>query len=108
MSGVVTAVEIREHFEEVRRANGHSVPELIDARTATVGFGTRDMLKLADFGKETFGGVQMAPRAVVVRGVIYFGMARLFASMAAQWVRISVFDNLAAAEAWLAAVSVTT
>ena len=107
MSGIVTVDEIRDHFAEVRRAGDHAIPELVDARMATVGFGTRDMMKLADVGQEIFGGVHLAPRAVVVRGVVYFGMARLFASMSAQWVRISVFDNIAAAEAWLAAVSVT-
>jgi hypothetical protein len=107
MTGVVSAADLREHFEIVRRAGHHSIPELIDARTATVGFGTRDMLRLADFGQQTFAGVAMAPRAMVVRGVIYFGMARLFASMTGQWVRISVFDNMAAAEAWLSAVSIT-
>jgi len=105
LSGLVTAAEFREHFAAVREAGEHGVPELVDARAATIAFGKRELLRLAGYGREVFGNVQMAPRAVVMQGS-YFMMAKLFASATSPWVRMSVFDTVPAAEAWLAAASV--
>ena len=102
MSGAITVQEIQEHFARVRDAGIHEHPEMIDARGVdAIDFGARDLLKLADFGRTVFAGATLAPRAFVVEHVVLFGMARLFAAVAAGWVSISVFDDLTLAEAWL-------
>ena len=80
---------------------GAGMRELIDTRGATPVFSARELPKLAEFGQQLFADGRMAPRAVVVSGVVHFGIARLFASLAAPWVKVSVFDDLAAAEAWI-------
>ena len=56
---------------------------------------------LAEFGRQVFKAGEMAPRAFVVQGVVYFGIARLFAGLTSAWVQISVFESKASAEAWL-------
>jgi len=101
LSGPVTIGELREHLAEVHRMEGHRHPEMIDARTATPSFHPTDLTKLASLGRQTFAETKMAPRAVVVNNVIHFGMARVFGAIAANWVSMSVFDEMAAAEAWL-------
>jgi hypothetical protein len=101
ITGKVTADDLRDHLSAVREMEGAGLPELIDSRGATLAFGARDLPKLADHGRRLFANARMAPRAIVVTGVIHFGIARLFASIAAPWVRVSVFDNLAAAESWI-------
>jgi len=81
---------------------GHRHPEMIDARQATPEFTAKDLSKLAATGRELFAESRpLAPRAVVVDSVIYFGMARMFALFVAGWVNLNVFDEMAAAEAWL-------
>ena len=51
--------------------------------------------------KELLGTGDPAPRAIVVKNVVHFGLARLAASMLAGWMRIGVFEDIASAEAWL-------
>ena len=80
---------------------GHRHPEMIDARTATPSFHPSDLTRLATSGRLAFADTTLAPRAVVVDNVIHFGMARVFAALAANWVALSVFDDMATAEAWL-------
>jgi hypothetical protein len=103
ITGVVSMREMREHFTEVYAMGGQKYPELIDSRGVTgLDFGARDLPGLADLGRRLFGEAgYTAPRAVIVTGVMYFGMARLFSSFAAPWVRIAVFEHPAAAEGWL-------
>ena len=103
ISGIVTMQEMRDHFTAVQQMGGQKYPELIDTRGATaIDFSARDLPGLAAFGRRVFADEgYTAPRAVIVTGVMYFGMARLFSSFAAPWVRIAVFDNQPAAEAWL-------
>lgn len=108
MSGRVTIDELREHLTVVHDMNWQRVPELIDVREATTVLSARDLPHLAAFGRRLFGQGYMAPRAVIVSGVMYFGLARLFASIAAPWVRIAVFDTLPPAEGWLDLVSKLT
>lgn len=103
ISGIVTLQEMRDHFKAVQQMGGQKYPELIDTREVTdLDFGARDLPGLAALGRRLFGeSGHTAPRAVIVTGVMYFGMARLFSSFAAPWVRIAVFENRAAAEGWL-------
>lgn len=103
ISGNVTLQEMRDHFTAVQQMGGQKYPELIDTRGTTgLDFSARDLPGLAAFGRRLFAeGVYTAPRAVIVTGVMYFGIARLFSSFAAPWVRIAVFENRPAAEAWL-------
>ena len=104
ISGRVTMDELLLHLTELHESQGAGFRELIDSRGASIGFSARDLPKLAEHGRRLFGGAPMAPRAIVVTGVIHFGMARLFASLAAPWVKMSVFDNMPAAEAWVEAM----
>jgi len=103
ITGTVTMQEMRDHFAAVQQMGGQKYPELIDTRGVTgLDFGARDLPGLAAWGRRLFGEAgYTAPRAVIVTGVMYFGMARLFSSFAAPWVRIAVFENAAAAEGWL-------
>ena len=101
LSGPVTIGELREHLAEVHRTEGHRHPEMIDARTATPSFHPSDLTRLASLGRQVFADLRLAPRAVVVDNIIHFGMARVFAAIAASWVSLTVFDEMAAAEAWL-------
>jgi len=102
LSGPVTIGELREHLAEVQRIEAHRHPEMIDARTASPSFHPTDLTRLATSGREVFADLRLAPRAVVVDNVIHFGMARVFAAIAASWVNLTVFDEITAAEAWLA------
>ena len=102
VSGAVSLDELRDHFVAVREMGAHSRPEIIDAFGVTaLAFGARDLPALAEFGRNVFTSGGLAPRAFVVQGVVYFGIARLFATLASAWVQISVFDSKASAEAWL-------
>ena len=101
ITGDVTFDELRDHLSAVHAMKGAGMRELIDTRGATPAFSARELPKLAEFGQQLFADGRMAPRAVVVSGVIHFGIARLFASLTAPWVKVSVFDDLAAAEAWI-------
>ena len=100
--GYITLDEMREHFTAVQQMGGQKYPELIDSRGVTqLGFSARDLPGLADLGRKLFAEGYTAPRAVIVTGLMYFGMARIFSSFAAPWARIAVFENPAAAEGWL-------
>jgi hypothetical protein len=102
ISGTVSMDDLREHFDVVRGMGAASKPEIIDARHVSgLRFGARDLPKLAEYGREVFAGAEMAPRAFVVEGMVYFGIARLFATLASGWVQISVFDSMTPAESWL-------
>ena len=110
--GVLLALWARDVIVRLTPAN---VPRLADVSINTrvlgfalgltivtaLAFGARDLPGLAEFARQVFRSKQMAPRAFVVTGVVYFGMARLFATVASGWVQISVFDSKASAEAWL-------
>ncbi len=100
--GRVSLDDMREHFTAVHEMGGQKYPELIDSRGVTeLGFTARDLPGLADMGRKLFAEGYTAPRAIIVTGLMYFGMARIFSTFAAPWVRIAVFDNPAAAESWL-------
>jgi hypothetical protein len=102
ISGTVSLEDLREHFQLVRNMGAASRPEIIDARHVIgLRFGARDLPKLAQCGREVFTGAEMAPRAFVVEGMVYFGIARVFASLASGWVQINVFDSMEPAESWL-------
>ena len=102
ISGAVSLDELRNHFVAVKEMGAHNRPEIIDARGVTaLAFSARDLPALAEFGREVFKSGEMAPRAFVVHGVVYFGIARLFATLASSWVQLSVFESKASAEAWL-------
>jgi len=102
ISGQVTLEDLREHFAAVHEIRGGQYRELVDGRAVTgVAFGARDLPKLAEYGRQLFADGPIAPRAIAVTGVIYFGLARLFASFASSWVRISVFEDFSEAQAWI-------
>src|SRR6188508_713050 len=102
ITGAVSLDELRNHFVAVQEMGAHDRPEIIDAYGVTaLAFGARDLPALAEFGRQVFKAGEMAPRAFVVQGVVYFGIARLFAGLTSAWVQISVFESKASAEAWL-------
>lgn len=106
LTGRVSIADLHQHVVAVRRMRAHEYPGLVDARGVhTLTFNRRELLRFAQDLRSTFGNANPAPRAVVVDGLVYFGMARLFASLVAGWIRIGVFDDVATAEAWLATVA---
>ncbi|HXT71999.1 MAG TPA: hypothetical protein VN700_19750 [Vicinamibacterales bacterium] len=104
LSGRISITDLSQHITTVRRLRAHEYPGLVDARGVhTLTFNRRELMRFAQDLRTLFGSASPAPRAVVVDGLVYFGMARLFASLVAGWIRIGVFDDVAAAEEWLAA-----
>lgn len=106
MIGPITFDDIRGHMAAVHAMDGQRHCEVIDTRQATVAFAAKQLPKLASYGRQLFGHGAMAPRTIVVdrKEVVYFGVARLFAALAAPWVTVRVFDNLQAAEAFVNAL----
>lgn len=102
VSGPVTLADVRQHVGDVRREGTHHIPELIDARNAEgAGLSSRDLLAIAHFARRTFDDHSVARRAVVVSDDSSFGVARVFSSFVAGWLRMGVFDDQTAAESWL-------
>ena len=102
MSGQVTGEDMREHFEAVRDLGAGRCLELVDARgVSSLSLIASDLSPLASAGREIFSRDQVAPRAVVVSGVVHFGVGCLFAAAAAPWVQIHMFESLELAETWL-------
>jgi hypothetical protein len=103
ITGRISISDLSQHIATAQQQGAHEYPVLIDARgVETLTFGRRDLVRFAQDVKSTFEGATVAPRAVVVDGLVYFSMARLFAAIAAGWIRIGVFDDLETAEDWLA------
>ena len=104
LTGRISIADLSEHVASACRLSAHEYPGLVDARGVhTLTFGRRDLIRFAQDIRAAFVGATPAPRAVVVDGLVYFGMARLFASLVAGWIRIGVFDDLETAEDWLEA-----
>ena len=103
MRGAITIEELRHYIATLDALDGHRYCELVDARDAAPAFNAKELPGLAEEGKRTFGDRGIAPRAVVVRenDLVLFGLTRIFAALVASWMTIRVFDNLAAAEAYL-------
>ena len=102
ITGRISITDLSEHVATACRLSAHEYPGLVDARgVQTLTFNRRELIRFAQEIRATFGGASPAPRAVVVDGLVYFGMARLFASLVAGWIRIGVFDDLETAENWL-------
>lgn len=102
VTGTVTIKELGRHIATVQQTRAHEHPGLVDARGAhTLTFGTRDLMRFAHHAREMLGATNPAPRAVVVDGLVHFGLARLFASLVAGWMQVGVFECPKAAEAWL-------
>ena len=100
----ITFSDIRAHVETMRRTGYWVYPELVDARDiGRVDFSARDMLSLSHFVRERLGERPVAPCAVVVNSPRSFMLGRVFASLVAGWIRMGIFEDLAAAEDWLAA-----
>ena len=103
LTGRISIADLSQHVATAQRLRAHEYPGLVDARGVhTLTFSRRELIRFAQDIRATFGGASLAPRAVVVDGLVYFGMARLFASLVAGWIRIGVFDDMEAAENWLA------
>lgn len=100
----LTFADIRQHVSAVRRDGTWAFPELVDARDiGRVDFSARDMLGVAHFVRDALGQRPVAPRAVVVDTDRGFMIGRVFSALVAGWIRVGIFEELAAAEDWLAA-----
>jgi hypothetical protein len=103
VTGRVTLADLSQHVMAARRVCAHEYPGLVDARgVQTLAFNRRELIRFAQDIQGTFGESSLAPRAIVVNGLVYFGLARLFASLVAGWTRVGVFDDMETAENWLA------
>jgi hypothetical protein len=109
LTGTVTIADLSQHISTVRRIRAYQYPGLVDARSVhRLTFNGRDLMRFAHQLRDELGTTSPAPRAVVVDGLVHFGMARLFASLVAGWIRVGVFDDLEAAEAWLSGIATAT
>jgi hypothetical protein len=102
IEGVVTFDDIREHVLHVRRSGTHHYPEVIDARAVDgINWSPRDLIRLAHMARTNLGQHEVARRAVVVSSETHFGLARIFSSLVAGWMRVGVFTDSHSADAWL-------
>ena len=105
LSGTVTLTDLSSHLSAVSKLRAHQYPGLVDARGVhTLKFNGKELTRFAHHLKSAIGESSPAPRAVVVDDLVHFGMARLFAAVVSGWIRVGVFDDLAAAEDWLTGV----
>lgn len=104
VTGPITFDDIRRHVSERCRPQTMACAEIIDARGVTsVGVSFKDMLWTATRIRGVLGGAPAGRRAVIVDSDENVKIARIFASLAAGWMRVAVFDDADAAEAWLQA-----
>jgi len=105
--GLISIHELRQIIDAAHETDTHRYCEVIDARAAEPLVNARDLASLASHGHRLYGGVAMAPRAVVVKqnDLFLFGIARLFSTLAAPWITLRVFDNLEAAVDYITAMS---
>jgi hypothetical protein len=105
ISGTVTLTDLSSHLSSASKLQAHQYPGLVDARGVhTLQFNRKELARFAQQLKSALGESSPAPRAVVVDDLVHFGMARLFAALVAGWIRVGVFDDVAAAEDWLTGV----
>jgi len=99
----LTIEELREHITAVRDMAGHRVCEVVDTRDAEPLFSAKEFPALAKLGRQVFGDLDPAPRAVIVNpnDLVSFGLARLFSVLVAPWLTVRVFDNESAAVAFV-------
>ena len=98
----LTVADIRKHAAAVRRSGCHDHLEMIDARAAgPVQLSIRDVLDMAHQARTSVGPQTMGRRALVVANDDNYRLGRVFAAIVVGWLRIGVFDDPAAAEAWL-------
>ena len=106
LTGTVTLTDLSQHLATARQLGAHRYPGLVDARGVhTLRFNGRELTRFAHHLKDVMAASGPAPRAVVVGDTVHFGMARLFSTLVAGWIRIGVFDDVAAAEDWLSSVA---
>jgi len=105
--GLISIHELRQILDAASETNSHRYCEVIDARSAEPLVSARDLPGLASHGRKLYGGVTLAPRAVVVKqnDLFLFGIARLFSALAAPWITLRVFDNLEAAVDYITAMT---
>jgi len=103
VTGRISIADLSRHVAAAQRLRAHEYPGLVDARGVdAITFNRRELIRFAQDIQASFGGARPAPRAIVVDGLVFFGLARLFASLVAGWFRIGVFEDVEAAENWLA------
>jgi len=103
ISGRISIEDLSRYTAMAQRHRSYEYPGLVDARGVhAITFSRRELIRFAQDVRVSFGGASLAPRAVVVEGLVFFGMARLFASLVAGWLRIGVFEDVETAEHWLA------
>ena len=102
LSGTITLKDLSRHIMNAQLMGAQEYPGLVDARAAqTVQFGPRDLMRFAHHAREVLETKNPAPRAIVVDGTVHLGLARLFSSLVAGWMRVGVFECPKAAEDWL-------
>jgi hypothetical protein len=99
--GLITLSDIREHLFKERRENGLTYAELIDARTASPDFSSRDVREIASlltvFAKEHVLG----PTAVVVSTDVGFRVVRIIENLVESICAVRPFLDVDAALEWL-------
>ena len=103
----LTVNDLQQHIDAVNALAGHQYCEIVDTRGAEPLFSAREFPTLASYGRRLFGHLSMAPRAVIVseNDLMSFGLARLFAALVSPWVTVRVFDNVAAAVAYIEGIA---
>jgi len=98
----LTEAEVRQHVDAVAQESIYEYRELIDVRElGPLRMSPREMLQVVDQARQLAYGRPLARRAFVVSDDDGFMLARTFASLVAGWVRVGVFEDPGAAEAWL-------
>ena len=100
--GVVTVTDVAAHLEDLVEQGLETYAELVDARQANrPGWYSAEVRKAADLITTLGGAARLGPRAVVVSRVAAFGMVRMLSMLIGSRLRLEVFREVDAAEAWL-------
>lgn len=102
VEGAFSLSDLRRHVAVTLDRKAYQYPGLIDARNAeALVWRPRDLLTMARLVTDGLGRRQVAPCAVVVSSDSHFAQARAVASYVAGWMRLAIFEDLAAAEQWI-------
>lgn len=101
VTGPVHLADVEAHWRTEVAERGEAYPELVDAREATLAFGTAEVRRIVHLIRSTRTESTLGPTAVVVRTDVGSGMVRMFGLMLEPECEIVPFRDMRTAEAWL-------
>ncbi len=102
VDGIVTFHDLNHHLDEEVRQRGIDLPEIFDARGATVDITSDEIRRLVDRAGQIAKETPFGPTAIVVTDPAAYGMARMFSMRAESvGVDVAVFRDVGSATRWI-------